>query len=61
MKKIPPEKIGYYGRPITALSKAELLDALSDLVTVIHNCSQKHEACKEAFRAYGHFESDKLD
>ncbi len=33
--------IGYYGRPITALSKKELLAAFAELVDIYKECQKK--------------------
>jgi len=39
--------IGYYGRPITDLSKDELLAALAELVGMYKEIKRKNEKCKE--------------
>ena len=43
---LQPEKIGYYGKPITSLTKKELLKALLELSEKINNCPVKGE-CAE--------------
>jgi len=40
-------KIGYYGRPVTELSRAELLAAVAELVDMYKECKRKNEKCKE--------------
>ena len=40
-------KIGYYGRPITDLSKKELLAAFAELVEIYKEAKRKNEKCKE--------------
>ena len=40
-------EIGYYGRPITELSRAELLAALAELVDMYNECKRKNEKCRE--------------
>ena len=40
--------IGYYGRPITALSRKELLAAFSELVDIYKESENKR--CKEVLR-----------
>ena len=44
-------EIGYYGRPITELSRAELLAALAELVDMHKECKRKNEKCKEILGA----------
>ena len=36
MRQFDPEDIGYYGKPITALSKNELLAAFADFARLVH-------------------------
>ena len=40
-------EIGYYGRPITELSRAELLAAVAELADMYNECKRKNEKCKE--------------
>ena len=40
-------KIGYYGRPITDLSRDELLVAFAELVDIYAEIKRKNEKCKE--------------
>ncbi len=39
--------IGYYGRPITDLSRDELLNAFAELVDMYKEIKRKNEKCKE--------------
>ena len=43
--------IGYYGRPITALSREELLEAFAELVDIYNESKRKNERCKEELGA----------
>jgi hypothetical protein len=36
MRKYEPSEIGYYGKPITALTREELLEAFAELAGLIH-------------------------
>ena len=35
MKSINPDEIGYYGRPVTDLTKEELLDLIAELCSIL--------------------------
>jgi len=39
--------IGYYGRPITELSKGDLLAAINELADMYNEVKRKNEKCKE--------------
>jgi hypothetical protein len=41
-----PDKIGYYGRPVSSLTKDELLKAVVELSKIIYNCPERGK-CKE--------------
>jgi len=41
-------KIGYYGRPITDLTREELLEAFAELVDLYQEYKRKNERLKEA-------------
>jgi len=41
MKKFNPKDIGYYGKPITTLTRDELLSVIAELAGIIHECSIK--------------------
>lgn len=41
MSDFYPDKVGYYGKPLSSLSKDELLKALLELAELIHNCPVK--------------------
>ena len=43
---LQPDKIGYYGKPVSSLTKDELLKAVLELSEVIHNCPVKGK-CSE--------------
>jgi hypothetical protein len=43
---LQPDQIGYYGRPITSLTKEELLKAVLELSEIINNCPVKGQ-CSE--------------
>ena len=44
-------KIGYYGRPITDLSRDELLAAFVELLDIYDEIKRKNEKCKEVLGA----------
>ncbi|MGI9568313.1 MAG: hypothetical protein ACR2PH_00875 [Desulfobulbia bacterium] len=39
LNKIDSEKIGYYGKPITDLTRNELIKAFEELAAIIYECS----------------------
>lgn len=47
MKKFNPKDIGYYGQPITKLTRDELLNALVELAGIIHECAIKDKKIEE--------------
>jgi hypothetical protein len=47
MKKFNPKDIGYYGKPITKLTRDELLGVIVELAEIIHECSIKDKKIKE--------------
>ncbi|MEJ2101132.1 MAG: hypothetical protein P8X68_14315 [Desulfobacterales bacterium] len=47
MKKFNPKDIGYYGKPITQLTRDELLNVIAELAGIIHECSIKDVKIKE--------------
>jgi len=49
MKKVNPEEIGYFGKPITTLPRDELLKILSYLAGIIHECSVKDKKIEKFF------------
>ena len=49
MSDLHPDKIGYYGKPVSSLTKDELLKAVLELVEVIHNCPVKGK-CREILK-----------
>jgi hypothetical protein len=46
MKKLTYSDIGYYGKPIDALSREELLEAFFELVLLIQSCADKDSPCR---------------
>jgi len=46
MSSLEPDKVGYYGRPVSSLTKNELLEAVLVLAEIIHNCPVKGK-CSE--------------
>jgi hypothetical protein len=49
IRDLQPDKIGYYGKPITSLTKEELLEVLLELSEIIYNCPVKGE-CNEILK-----------
>lgn len=47
MKKLDAKKIGYYGKPITTLTKDELLSAFEEIAGIIHECLIKDKKIEE--------------
>jgi hypothetical protein len=41
MSHFHPDNVGYYGKPMSSLSKDELLEAVLELIEIIHNCPVK--------------------
>ena len=41
MSDFSPDNVGYYGKPLSSLSKDELLKAVLEIVEIIHNCPVK--------------------
>jgi len=46
MSKLDYKDVAYYGKPITSLTKAELLEALFGLAKIINDCPVKGD-CKK--------------
>ena len=49
MSALQPDKIGYYGKPISSLTKDELLKVVLELSEIIYNCPVKGK-CSEIFK-----------
>ena len=47
MKKVNPEKIGYFGKAITTLTREELIEVLSYLAGIINECLIKDKKIEE--------------
>lgn len=47
MKKFNPKEIGYYGKPITTLTRDELLEAFAELAAIIYESSVKDKKIEE--------------
>ncbi len=41
MSHFHPDNVGYYGKPVSSLTKDELLKAVLELAEIIHNCPVK--------------------
>jgi hypothetical protein len=41
MSDFRPDTVGYYGKPLSSLSKEELLKAVLEIAEIIHNCPVK--------------------
>jgi len=41
MTDLHPDKIGYYGKPVSSLNKNELLKVVLELSEIIYNCPVK--------------------
>jgi hypothetical protein len=41
MSDFHPDNVGYYGKPLSSLSKDELLEAVLEVAEIIHNCPVK--------------------
>ena len=52
MTDLQPDKIGYYGKPITSLEKDELLQVVVKLAEMIINCPAKGK-CSEVLKPIG--------
>jgi len=48
MKRIDPKEIGFYGKPITTLTRDELLEAFAELGRIIHECVVKDKKIDQA-------------
>ncbi len=46
MSDLHPDKIGYYGKPVSSLTKDELLKAVLELAEIMYNCPVKGK-CNE--------------
>lgn len=47
MKKFDAKEIGYYGKPITTLTRDELLSAFEEVAGIIHECSIKDKKIEQ--------------
>lgn len=52
MSDLQPDKIGYYGEPISSLTKNELLKVVLELSEIIYNCPAKGK-CSEILKLIG--------
>ena len=46
MSNFQPDNVGYYGKPVSSLTKDELLKAVMELAEIIYNCPVKGK-CNE--------------
>lgn len=49
MSELQPDKIGYYGKAISSLTKDELLKVVLELSEIIYNCPVKGK-CSEILK-----------
>jgi hypothetical protein len=49
MSDLQPDKIGYYGKPISSLTKDELIKVVLELSEIIYNCPVKGK-CSEILK-----------
>ena len=49
MSDLHPDQIGYYGKPISSLTKDELLKVVLELSEIIYNCPVKGK-CSEILK-----------
>jgi hypothetical protein len=57
MSKVDRKEIAYCGKPIDKLSREELLQALEELATAIHDCAIRDNKCQEIIHVKKNFES----
>ncbi len=50
MTKIDCKQIAYCGKPIESLTRDELISALEELASAIHDCAVKNKKCAEIIR-----------
>jgi len=55
MSDFRPDNVGYYGKPVSSLTKGELIEAVLELAETIHNCPVKGR-CNEILE---HIEQEK--
>ena len=41
MSDFNPYNVGYYGKPLSSLTRDELINAVLELAAIIHNCPVK--------------------
>jgi len=41
MSDFQPDNVGYYGKPLSSLTREELLRAVLEMAGIIHNCPVK--------------------
>ena len=49
MSDLHPDKIGYYGKPVSSLTKDELLKVVVELSEIIYDCPEKGK-CSEILK-----------
>jgi len=47
MKKFDYKDIGFFGNPITSLTREKLLEAFSKLAAILYECSEKEKKLKD--------------
>ena len=50
MTKIDGKQIAYYGKPIESLTRDELISALEELASAIHDCAVRNKKWTEIIR-----------
>lgn len=48
-RDLHPDKIGYYGKPVSSLTKGELVEVVLELSEIISNCPVKGK-CGEVLK-----------
>ena len=49
IRDLHPDKIGYYGKPVSSLAKGELVKVVLELSEIINNCPVKGK-CSEILK-----------
>ena len=49
MGDLRPDNVGYYGKPLSSLTREELIKALLEIQEIIHNCPVKGK-CNEILK-----------
>ena len=60
MEGIDPNKIGYFGNPITSLTREQLIDAIVELTSLMLKCTHRDGKCKDALKVNENSEASHL-